>query len=613
MKRLTPLAVSVGVALILAATPLQAQQVNHPTTFTGQTDLTLLNNATVTAGGALQLTPAVNNNLGGAWTTAKVPINQFTTQFDFHILGAADGMGFCIQNVSNTTIGGGGGGMGFAGMATPSMFIKFDCYNNVSTTQIYTNGAAPNDAGSIDLRALGIDWHTNNNFRCTMSYNGTAISMTLQDLTTMATNTQTFTIDLVTLMGAGTAFVGFVGATGGANANQEVLNWTYSSLPSPTGLTVTAGLNQNSLSWNPVAGATAYNIYRAPTAAGPFAAPPLATVTAPTTTYVDNTVTYPNTYFYVVQAVQGAVTSLNSNPPMQGTPLQPPISVSANSLATNENGATATFDIQINQALTAGNSITFTITSNNGGEGQVSSSGFPAAPAVSANSITFTVNGPQGPGTLIPVVVHGIDDPIVDPPAGPNYTVTVSFTSTQPSPFSGFTIPPIQCTNNDNDVPGVTVSPTAGLMTSENLTTAGFSVQLNTQPTGNVTISLTSSSAAEGTVSPATLTFTNVGGQAYSAITGSGGWNVPHVVTVTGVDDTLLDFNVPYAIVTGNAASADPGYNGMVVPDVACVNLDNEVPPALDHVWGSSGCGLLGLEALIPLLGLALLRSRRKA
>jgi len=87
---------------------------------------------------------------------------------------------------------------------------------------------------------------------------------------------------------------------------------------------------------------------------------------------------------------------------------------------------------------------------------------------------------------------------------------------------------------------------------------------------------------------------------------------VAHTVTITGVDDTVLDFTIPYSIVTGNLVSTDPNYNTMVVTDVACNNLDNEVPPALDHVWGNGGCGLLGLEALLPLLGLALLRGRRK-
>ena len=45
-------------------------------------------------------------------------------------------------------------------------------------------------------------------------------------------------------------------------------------------------------------------------------------------------------------------------------------------------------------------------------------------------------------------------------------------------------------------------------MTTEAGGTATFTVVLNTQPTANVTIGLSSSDTTEGTVSPASLTFT---------------------------------------------------------------------------------------------------------
>ena len=52
---------------------------------------------------------------------------------------------------------------------------------------------------------------------------------------------------------------------------------------------------------------------------------------------------------------------------------------------------------------------------------------------------------------------------------------------------------------------------------------------LTTQPTADVTIALSSSDTTEGTVSPASLTFTTAN------------WNVAQTVTVTGVDDALVD------------------------------------------------------------------------
>ena len=64
---------------------------------------------------------------------------------------------------------------------------------------------------------------------------------------------------------------------------------------------------------------------------------------------------------------------------------------------------------------------------------------------------------------------------------------------------------------------------------------------LTAQPTADVTIGLSSSDTTEGTVAPASLTFTN------------GNWNVAQTVTVTGVDDALDDGDVVYTILTAPA------------------------------------------------------------
>src|SRR5882672_627310 len=585
-----------ALAVLLAASAAQAQQVNHPTGFTGQTDLTLVPAATITAGGAVLLCPATGTQRGAVWTNTQLPINQFTTQFDFHILGTAgamaDGMGFCIQRSSATALGNAGGQMGYQSILT-SVFIKFDPYNNVSTTQIYVNGADPVDAGSIDMRAAGVDFHSQHNFRCNMTYNGTVLAMTVKDLTSNMTFTQNFTIDIPTTIGGTTAYVGFTAATGGVTATHELLNWTYASLPAPVVVSPpTAGFNSITLNWAAVTGATGYIISRSTTNGGPYTV--LATV-GNVTTYVDNTVQYPTTYYYVVQATQGAITSLNSNQVSQ-TPLQPPITVNATALTTVEGGLPVQFNITLNAALAGGQSITFTVTSNVGTEGQVPSSGQPPPRAVAGISIPFPANGPQPAGRSIRGLVYGVDDPFAD---GPQlYTVTVTFTSTQTTPFSGFTIPVINCTNQDNDVPGIAVTPTAGLITSETGQAATFSITLATSPSSPLTLNFVSSNTAEGTVSPPSYQFT------------AANYNQAHVVTVTGVDDALLDFNIAYQITITKAGGGPAEYAAVTPPNVSVTNLDDEVPPALDHVWGG-GCGMTGLEAGLALILAGLLRRRR--
>src|SRR5207245_7325611 len=126
----------------------------------------------------------------------------------------------------------------------------------------------------------------------------------------------------------------------------------------------------------------------------------------------------------------------------------------------------------------------------------------------------------------------------------------------------------VSVTNTANDVAGVTVAPTAGLVTSEAGGTATFTVVLTSQPTANVVIPVTSGNLAEGTVAPASLTFTTAD------------WSTPQTVTVTGVGAAVQDGTVNYHIVLAAATSADPGYAGQDPADVSVANPDNGVAGA---------------------------------
>jgi autotransporter-associated beta strand protein len=117
----------------------------------------------------------------------------------------------------------------------------------------------------------------------------------------------------------------------------------------------------------------------------------------------------------------------------------------------------------------------------------------------------------------------------------------------------------------------VTVTPTSGLTTTEAGGTASFTVVLNRRPTADVTIELTSSDASEGTLSATSLRFTPVD------------WDVPQEVTVTGVDDLVVDGSVNYTINISAAASDDLLYDGMDPPDVALTNID------ATRVWTGAG------------------------
>jgi hypothetical protein len=109
-------------------------------------------------------------------------------------------------------------------------------------------------------------------------------------------------------------------------------------------------------------------------------------------------------------------------------------------------------------------------------------------------------------------------------------------------------------------------------------------VVLQSPPTATVTMALSSNDVGEGVVSPAQLTFTTAN------------WSTPQTVTVTGVDDAMVDGTQVYKIVTGALASMDGRYNGQNPPDLTARNRDDDqVPVGLKVISGDHACGASGM------------------
>lgn len=133
---------------------------------------------------------------------------------------------------------------------------------------------------------------------------------------------------------------------------------------------------------------------------------------------------------------------------------------------------------------------------------------------------------------------------------------------------------------------GIRATPTSGLVTSETGGTATFSIVLARYPKADVTLALASSDASEGAVFPASLTLTQAN------------WNRPQTITVTGLDDGVIDGNQAYTITIGPASSTDAAYAGIDPPDVAVVNEEAAIPP---HHVGGTVIGLLGNGLVLSL------------
>ena len=113
-------------------------------------------------------------------------------------------------------------------------------------------------------------------------------------------------------------------ASGSFNWATKVFSFSFPNCATPTppaaptGLTASGGASKITLNWNASTGATSYNVLRS-TSTGTET----QYATSATNSFTDNSVSTGTTYFYVVQAVNSAGTSGNSNE-ASAAPLSPP-------------------------------------------------------------------------------------------------------------------------------------------------------------------------------------------------------------------------------------------------------------------------------------------------
>jgi hypothetical protein len=182
-------------------------------------------------GTRLQLTNGTSaDQSASSFYLSPINIQAFTTYFTFQLRNAmADGFTFTIQNHSPNAKEGSGSALGYQGM-TNGVAIKFDLHDDAgegpNSTGLYLNGAAPT-IPAINLTGTGIDLHSSDIIDAQITYDGKNLVLTLTDTTSLKTWSHSFPVDIPTIVGGNTAYVGFTAATGNETANQEILSWTY--------------------------------------------------------------------------------------------------------------------------------------------------------------------------------------------------------------------------------------------------------------------------------------------------------------------------------------------------------------------------------------------------
>jgi fibronectin type 3 domain-containing protein len=299
--------------------PVNSVGFTLPGGFLGTGGIMSLNGSAKIAGSLLQLTDGGPNEAGSAFFIHRVDAAEFTTQFSFQLPSAsANGFTFTIQAAGLNALGAGNGGLGYTGIPK-SVAVKFDLFSTSGegpdSTGLYTNGAPPTNAGSIDLTPTGVDPHSGHVFNVTLSYDGALLRSVITDASTGLSAVQAYPMNIPAILGDTTGFVGFTGGDGSLTAVQNILRWTFSS-PSitpaiPKNLTAMTNNGQAQLQWDASTGATSYNIYRGTSAGGEASTPYATGVT--TNTFTDSRTAAATTYAYRVAAVNFGGVSFRSN------------------------------------------------------------------------------------------------------------------------------------------------------------------------------------------------------------------------------------------------------------------------------------------------------------
>ncbi len=188
----------------------------------------------------------------------------------------------------------------------------------------------------------------------------------------------------------------------------------------------------------------------------------------------------------------------------------------------------------------------------------------------------ITINGSNDPYTISFLIsteqfvtIGAVDDDIIE--GRHEGTVSIKVSSLDRN-IDGYSLDDILININDNDpvsvdVPSITV--TLGITTFlENGGTGSFSVVLDTQPDGNVSIDISSSDTSEAVVNPPTITFSPAD------------WNTVRIVNLTAVDDVVTDgdqtFDIVLTIDPGSTTDTT-GYASLDPDDVSVTVLDYEI------------------------------------
>jgi hypothetical protein len=237
---------------------------DHSTGFANATDLATNGSTFVSPLEQLVRLTGANAQTGSVFSYGRFAIGQFTTSFQVRLHEGtqpyyADGFTFVMQANAPTALGLGGAGLGVQGIDR-SVAVKFSTVQHVgdpsdSSIGLVLDGTNP--GGGVSTIPSGVLLNSQAPKQIDLTYDGASLTVRVENLLTHGVFTTSFTVNIASVLGSDTAFVGITAATGTNNYYelQDLVNWRFSSqvsLPGgPTGLRETAFASSAiDISWN---------------------------------------------------------------------------------------------------------------------------------------------------------------------------------------------------------------------------------------------------------------------------------------------------------------------------------------------------------------------------
>ena len=239
------------------------------------------------------------------------------------------------------------------------------------------------------------------------------------------------------------------------------------------------------------------------------------------------------------------------------------VSIAANQTAVTE-GGTAAFTLTRVGELTAPLTVPVQVTER----GVFLTDEVPTEATFAANAATATL------------LVTTDDDGHVE--ANGSVTATITSGAYQIGDAASATVVVI-----DNDVRGVTVTPTA--LTIREGSSSSYMVGLDTEPTADVTVAVQVPEGAEISVTPTALTFT------------AANWNAKQLVVVTAAqdDDTVADdpLTIRHAVSGGD-------YGAVIAPSVAVTILEDDPAIRIADAAAAEGAGEMAFSVRLSVVSI---------